>query len=241
MYFDLKIDERCSFEEFVLMPTNAEANAAARGIAEGKEADSPLLICGGEGRGKTHLLHAIGGRYARLHPDSRVILTTASRMMANNITAWRDGKSEEFRTRYGLADLLLVDNVDCFESEKSLQELLIDLFKSMKAGGRLLAIANVKSASRLRVGSWLVSHSISARIVEIERMSEGGRFEFLVCQLKKRGVSISDENVSLLLRSVTGDASVLVRIAEDVRVASEAYHGEATKACVRDVLAVLEK
>lgn len=236
---DLKIDERCSFDEFVLMPTNAEAHAAARNVAEERNGASPLHICGRNGCGKTHLLNAIGKRYAETHPGKRVILTTGARMMANSILARRNSELESFREWYGCANLLLIDEIAY--AEKTLQDFLIDMFDEMIMENRMIVFASLVPCARSWINSWLLSRSFSKHIFEIRRMSEGECFEFLQCQLKKRGVSISENNVSLLLRAVTGDASSLVRIAEDVRVAAEAYSGEATGACVRDVLTALEK
>ena len=59
-----QLNEKYTLASFIEGTNNQFAKAAARNVAEspGKQSFNPLVIYGGVGMGKTHLLHAIGNR-----------------------------------------------------------------------------------------------------------------------------------------------------------------------------------
>ena len=59
-----------SFENFYVAPFNKSAYNAVRTIFNTKQIWNPIFISGGVGLGKTHLLHAAGNEYTKLHPTS---------------------------------------------------------------------------------------------------------------------------------------------------------------------------
>ena len=62
-----KINEKYTFSNFIEGAHNEFAKAAALNVSEtlGQQAFNPLVIYGGVGMGKTHLLHAIGNKVIR--------------------------------------------------------------------------------------------------------------------------------------------------------------------------------
>ena len=71
-------DARYRFETFVIGKANEVAATAARTLAEAERvAFNPLFLHGGTGRGKTHLLHAIGQAFLDKQPGARVVSMSA--------------------------------------------------------------------------------------------------------------------------------------------------------------------
>ncbi|NDH64929.1 MAG: chromosomal replication initiator protein DnaA, partial [Microbacteriaceae bacterium] len=71
--FESKLNNKYTFENFVMGSTNIFARAAAFAVAESPaKAYNPLFIYGNSGLGKTHLLHAIGHYALSLYPRFKV-------------------------------------------------------------------------------------------------------------------------------------------------------------------------
>ena len=71
-------DPRYRFETFVVGKANEVAATAARTLATADSVSfNPLFIHGGTGRGKTHLLHAIGQAFLDRRPSARVVSMSA--------------------------------------------------------------------------------------------------------------------------------------------------------------------
>ena len=67
------LDPRLTFEGFVVGPSNRLAAAAARRAAESPGTSyNPLVVYGGPGMGKTHLLTAVGHLASAVRPELRV-------------------------------------------------------------------------------------------------------------------------------------------------------------------------
>ena len=100
-----------TFENFIKGPSNQFAFAAAQAVAANPSgAYNPLFIYGGSGLGKTHLLTAIQTEIKRTHPDFVIMYVTCEQFTNELIAAIRAGSTEDFRMKYRVADLLLVDD-----------------------------------------------------------------------------------------------------------------------------------
>ncbi len=83
---------------------------------------NPLFIYGGSGLGKTHLLTAIQTEIKRTHPDFVIMYVTCEQFTNELIAAIRAGSTEDFRMKYRVADLLLVDDIQFIAGKESTQE-----------------------------------------------------------------------------------------------------------------------
>ena len=75
------INKNYLFESFIEGANNQFAKTAAEAVAEnpGKQSFNPLIVYGGTGLGKTHLLHAIGNRVLETQPDRRIVIATSEK------------------------------------------------------------------------------------------------------------------------------------------------------------------
>ena len=76
-----QLNKGYTFETFIEGANNQFAKSATQTVAEapGKQAFNPLIIYGGVGLGKTHLLHAIGNRIMETNPSIRVVMATSEK------------------------------------------------------------------------------------------------------------------------------------------------------------------
>ena len=113
-----------TFENFIKGPSNQFAFAAAQAVAANPSgAYNPLFIYGGSGLGKTHLLTAIQTEIKRTHPDFVIMYVTCEQFTNELIAAIRAGSTEDFRMKYRVADLLLVDDIQFIAGKAELLHL----------------------------------------------------------------------------------------------------------------------
>ncbi|MDE0555585.1 MAG: chromosomal replication initiator protein DnaA [Candidatus Poribacteria bacterium] len=109
------LNKRYTFEEFIIGDSNQIALATALAVANapGKTEFNPLVIYGGAGLGKTHLLQAIGHRAHSLNLAKKVVYVTSEKFMGDFVQALAQGrdKTSEFKNFYRSADILLVDDI----------------------------------------------------------------------------------------------------------------------------------
>ncbi|MEM8699276.1 MAG: DnaA/Hda family protein, partial [Pseudomonadota bacterium] len=100
------LDSRFTFDSFVVGKPNELAHAAARRVAETADASfNPVFLYGGVGRGKTHLMHAIGWQMAETFPGRRVLYLSAEQFMYRFIAALRSRDTYTFKQQFRSVDV----------------------------------------------------------------------------------------------------------------------------------------
>ncbi len=128
------------FSNFVEGKSNQLASAAARQVAENPGGSyNPLLIYGGVGLGKTHLVHAVGNVIGE-RPDARVAYLPAMDFVRNMVSAIRHNRMEEFNQYYRSFDALLVDDIQFFAGKDKSQEEFFHAFDALLHGGHQIIL-----------------------------------------------------------------------------------------------------
>ena len=110
----ISLNKRYTFEEFIIGDSNRFAHATALAIANapGNTEFNPLVIYGGVGLGKTHLLQAIGHHAYNLNLAEKVVYVPSEKFMSDFVQSLRDrNKTSEFQNFYRNVDILLVDDI----------------------------------------------------------------------------------------------------------------------------------
>ena len=145
-----RFDPRYSFAHFVIGKANEIAATAARTLAEADSVTfNPLFIHGGTGRGKTHLLHAIGQRFLELQPGALVVSMSAEKFMVEFVRAIRENDTIGFKGRLRSADLLLIDDVQFIAGKESTQEEFFHTMNEIITAGRRLVITSDRAPQDL--------------------------------------------------------------------------------------------
>ncbi len=143
-------DHRYRFETFVIGKANEVAATAAKTLTTADSvAFNPLFLHGGTGRGKTHLLHAIGQAFLECRPGSRVVSMSAEKFMVEFVRALRENDTIGFKGRLRSADLLLIDDVQFIAGKDSTQEEFFHTMNEIITAGRRLVITSDRAPQDL--------------------------------------------------------------------------------------------
>ncbi len=148
--YSVALEPRYRFENFVVGKANEVAFNAARTLASAdKVAFNPLFIHGGTGRGKTHLLHAIGHEFHSARPRAKIIYMSAEKFMVEFVAALRANETIQFKQQLRSADLLMIDDVQFIAGKESTQEEFFHTMNEIISAGRCLVISSDRAPQDL--------------------------------------------------------------------------------------------
>lgn len=124
-----------TFDNFVEGKSNQLAKAAAVQVANNAgKAYNPLLIYGGVGLGKTHLMHAIGNHIIKLNPDSHIVYLHSERFVQDMVKALQHNAIDKFKRYYRSVNALLIDDIQFFAGKERSQEEFFHTFNALLEG-----------------------------------------------------------------------------------------------------------
>jgi chromosomal replication initiator protein len=140
---DTALNDKYTFERFVIGASNRFAHAAAFAVAEAPaKAYNPLFIYGGAGLGKTHLLQAVGHYTTNLYPSTKVRYVTSEQFTNEFIDAISNGRQVPFQRRYRDVDVLLIDDIQFLATKERTQEEFFHTFNALHNAEKQIVISS---------------------------------------------------------------------------------------------------
>ncbi|GLQ50427.1 chromosomal replication initiator protein DnaA [Dyella flava] len=198
--FNHNLDPHYTFETFVEGKSNQLGKAAAMQVAQNPgRAYNPLLLYGGTGLGKTHLMHAAGNLMREHNPNCKVMYLRSEQFVGSMIEALRTKSMDEFKRRFRSVDALLIDDIQFFAGKDTTQEEFFHTFNALFESKQQIILTcdrypkevdKLEPRLKSRLG-WGLS-------VAIEPPDFETRAAILLAKAHDKGVSVS-ENVAMLL------------------------------------------
>ncbi|QAU24577.1 chromosomal replication initiator protein DnaA [Dyella sp. M7H15-1] len=198
--FSHNLDPHYTFETFVEGKSNQLGKAAAMQVAQNPgRAYNPLLLYGGTGLGKTHLMHAAGNLMRERNPKCKVLYLRSEQFVGSMIEALRTKSMDEFKRRFRSVDALLIDDIQFFAGKDTTQEEFFHTFNALFESKQQIILTcdrypkevdKLEPRLKSRLG-WGLS-------VAIEPPDFETRAAILLAKAQDKGVSVS-ENVAMLL------------------------------------------
>src|SRR5580693_10245148 len=145
-----QLNQRYTFDNFVIGNGNQFARAAALAVAERpSRAYNPLFLYGGVGMGKTHLMHAIGHDVKRRQPSSSICYVSGEKFTNEMINSVRYDKMTTFRDKFRNVDVLLIDDIQFLAGKERTQEEFFHTFNTLHESMKQIVIASDRPPKEL--------------------------------------------------------------------------------------------
>ena len=236
------LDERFTFDQFVVGKSNEFAYAAARRIGEASTVPfNPLFLYGGVGLGKTHLMHAIAWHVREATPERSVLYLSAEKFMYRFIRALREQNTVDFKEQFRSVDVLMIDDVQFIAGKDSTQEEFFHTFNALVDQGRQIVISSDKSPSDLEgMEERLVSRLNCGLVADIHATTYELRLGILQSKAQKLGVMVPTKVLEFLAHKITSNVreleGALNRVVAHSQLVGREISLETTQEVLHDLL-----
>tara|TARA_B100000378_G_scaffold91264_1_gene72121 strand:+ start:309 stop:1571 length:1263 start_codon:yes stop_codon:yes gene_type:complete len=205
------LNDRYTFERFVVGADNQLAAAAARAVANRPaKTYNPLFLYGGVGLGKTHLMHAIGHHMGSENPQRSVCYVSSEQFMNELVASIQQGTTAAFRRQYREMDLLLVDDIHFLEGKERTQEEFFHTFNALYDAQRQIVLTSDRPPKDLSgLESRLVSRFEWGLVVDVKPPDYETRMAILQKKAADDGFSLDSEVIEFIAHSCTASVREL--------------------------------
>lgn len=196
-----------TFDHFIVGNSNKFAHAAAVNVSQypGKNYN-PLFIYGNSGLGKTHLLLAIGQAIHENNPNARIEYIKGDDFVRDVVKSIREGKADDFRTKYEKVDLLLIDDIQFVAGKQQTQNEFFSIFtKTYEAGNQIVITSDRPPREMTLLDDRLRSRFESGLMADIQPPDLETRMAIIRNKAQQLGLVLSDEAVNHIAKKVTSN------------------------------------
>ena len=232
------LNPRYTFENFVVGPFNELAHAASQAVIKSPGmVYNPLFVYGSTGRGKTHLIQAIGNQIKTSFPNKKVYYLTSEKFGSEFFVAIQEGKVQPFKDKYRKYDVIIMDDVQFFSNKEKFQEELFHFFNTFHDTGRQLIFSSDRHPNvipgledRLR-GRFSVG-----MIVDIPEPDNESRNAIVKTKCATHSISLPEEAIGLITEAISDNIREIEGIINVIACQTQLRNRELTVNEVKNIL-----
>lgn len=203
---------------------------------------NPLVIYGPVGTGKTHLLEGVCRQLRKTQPHLQVALLTAEAFSNYFTQALTERTLPSFRHKFRGVDVLLIDDVEFFESKRVFQEEFLHTLCDLVDHGRQVVVTTNRHPRLLtKLNDELVSRFQSGLICRLETPDAETRLKILNRKAARCEAAVAPEALRYVAEKFSGN----IRELEGAWNCLQTYHTmtqqKVTLSLARQVLTDLER
>ncbi|MGH7175649.1 MAG: chromosomal replication initiator protein DnaA [Minisyncoccia bacterium] len=212
------LNPRYTFDSFVVGSFNELAFAAAQAaIARPGIAYNPLFIYGETGRGKTHLIQAVGTHFKKQYPTRKVFYLTSERFAVDYTDSVQTGQANRFKERYRQYDLLIMDDVQFLSRKEKSEEELFHLFNYLHDNNKQIVFSSDRPPLAIPdIAERLKGRLASGMTIDIGEPDNESRMTIIRKKAAVNGVYLADEVVEYVANAVGGSIRELEGIVNNM-------------------------
>jgi len=138
------LNPQYTFNTFIEGDCNRLARSAGFAVAAkpGITSFNPLMVYGGVGLGKTHLVQAIGNEIKGNVTDKFVLYVSSEYFTNQFIEAVKNNKVQDFTNFYLQVDILIIDDVQFLSGKEKTQEIFFHIFNHLHQTGKQIIMTS---------------------------------------------------------------------------------------------------
>lgn len=242
-----KLNEEFVFETFVEGKSNEMAKAASMQVAANAgKSYNPLLLYGGVGLGKTHLMQAVGNQIQQNDPGAKVVYLHSQRFVQDMVKALQQGTMDDFMQYYRSVDTLLIDDIQFFANKLRSQEEFFHVFNALLERDRQMVLTCDRYPREIDgLEERLKSRFVYGLTQEVEPPELETRVAILMKKAEAEEVELDSavaffigERIRSNVRELEG---ALRRVIANARFTGSRITIEQVKRALRDLLAIQDR
>lgn len=200
------LNPRYTFDTFVIGSFNNLACAAAQAVLQRPGITyNPLFIYGDTGRGKTHLIQAIGNQFKKQYPGRKAYYLTSEKFTIDYTDSVQAGTANRFKDKYRQYDLLIMDDVQFLSKKLKTEEELFHLFNTLHDTNKQIIFSSDRSPVAIPdIAERLKGRLASGMTIDIGEPDPESRMAIVRKKAASHGIILSDEVVEYVATSMTG-------------------------------------
>ncbi len=233
------INKLYRFDNFIEGGNNEFAKNAALSVANnpGENGFNPLIIYGGVGLGKTHIMHAIGNRAVELNNHLNVVIVTSEKFTLDFVNGLRKNKTIEFAQKYRKADVLLIDDIQFFRGKEQTQEQFFHTFNALHQAGKQIVMTADKYPGEMKgLQDRLLSRFESGLSVDVQPPNFEVRVAILLEKAEQNGLTLDYDIIEFIARHVKNNVRDLEGTIIRILAKSSLMNKEIDHRLVREVV-----
>jgi chromosomal replication initiator protein len=202
-----------TFDKYIVGDGNRMAHAAALAVAEapGKTTFNPLVIYGGTGLGKTHLLQAIGHFAQTEGTADFVVYMTSEEFTTQYINYVVEKKdSTSFYKKFNDVDLLLIDDIHFLGGKPGTQKEFYRIFNRLLMERKQIILSSDRSPDKITdMMEHIINRFMGGLITDIQPPNLETRMAILRKKAETDGLSLPGEVIQYIAGHITSNVREL--------------------------------
>jgi chromosomal replication initiator protein len=241
------LNREFTFDTFVEGKSNELARAAATQVADNAgRTYNPLLLYGGVGLGKTHLMQAVGNELLQRNPNAKVLYLHSQRFVQDMVKALQTGTMQDFMKFYRSVDALLIDDIQFFAKKMRSQEEFFHVFNALLERGHQMVLTSDKYPREIDgLEERLKSRFVYGLTVEVEAPDLETRVAILMKKAEAEQI-VLDQGVAFFMAerirsNVRELEGALRRVIANARFTGSRISVDQVKRALRDLFAIQDR
>jgi chromosomal replication initiator protein len=202
------LNPRYTFDNFIKGDSNQLARAAAMAVANnpGGTSFNPLVVYGGTGLGKTHLMHALGNHALTSGKAKRVVYVSSEKFTVDFVEAIQKDRVNEFSLYYRSMDLLIVDDIQFFSGKEKTQDNFFHTFNTLYQLGKQIVLSSDVPPKELKgLDDRLISRFQCGLTADIQPPDLETRIAILRKKSEENGLDLPPDIIDFIAANITSN------------------------------------